>query len=279
MGTCKHCGQQAGFFRFAHNECHRRYENGKTKILDLIEQSLTSSSRIDSLPEQIKKVAADSFIGAQEQHDLAVIGWEKAVYNAIEDDVLSETAERRLIELKNCMSLSETELNKNGAYTRATQSGIVRNLLNDVIPERVQIGGNLSVNLQKGEKVVWIFNDTKFFQDRTYRHYEGGSHGMSVRVAKGFYLRSSSFRGYPIDTTERVLVDSGSLIVTNSNVYFSGTEKAFRIPYYKILSFHPFKNGIEVLRNSATAKPLFFLLHDAHFAYNVLTNLARISSD
>ena len=278
LGKCIYCHNDVGFFGVYHRECHQTYENGKKQIMDLIVESLAGPSAIDRIPEQISTIGADSFISIEEQHDLAVCGWEKAVDSALEHDVISEAEERNLIEFEKRMSLSIEELNRNGAHRRAAQSGLIRDLLNDVIRDRVDIVGDLP-NLQKGEKVVWMF-DASYFQDRTHRHYEGASLGFSVRIAKGFYMRSGAFRGDPIDTTERALVDRGNIIATNKNLHFSGQHgHDLRIPYSKILAFRPFSNGIAVIRDARTAKPLIFEIDDAAFAYNVLTNLARISSN
>jgi hypothetical protein len=79
-----------------------------------------------------------------------------------------------------------------------------------------------------------------------------------------------------IDRTERIHVDTGLVVATSKHIYFTGPKKAFRVPYVKIVSFHPFSNGIGIIRDAATAKPQFFITHDGWFTYNLVTNLARL---
>jgi hypothetical protein len=99
---------------------------------------------------------------------------------------------------------------------------------------------------------------------------------MSFRVAKGVYFRTSSFRGHPVETTERVHVDTGIMAVTTKHVYFGGNQKNFRINFDKIVSFIPFSNGVGIQRDAATAKPQFLMTGDGWFTYNLLTNIANI---
>ena len=74
-----------------------------------------------------------------------------------------------------------------------------------------------------------------------------------------------------IDRTERVHVDTGLVAVTTKQIYFSGADTAFRIPYPKIVSFEPFSNGLGILKDGASAKPQVFVTHDGWFTYNLVT--------
>src|SRR5436309_2915272 len=80
------------------------------------------------------------------------------------------------------------------------------------IPHRVTLAGDVSINFQRGEQVAWAFPQSPYYEDKTRRQYVGGSQGVSVRVAKGLYFRTSAFHGRPIDTTERVHVDTGTVV-------------------------------------------------------------------
>jgi hypothetical protein len=275
MGACKYCGQPAGLFRKEHAECQKRHEKGRQAIIDLIAQSLSSSSSVHALQEQIRKIAENSFIGPREQRELAATGWVEAVNRGLEDDVLSEGEERRLVELKNSMSLSADDVDEQ-AFSRLTKSRIIRSLLNNIVPKVEVVQGNVRVILRNRESIVWIF-DSKYWQDKTRRHYEGLSLGLSIRVEKGLYYRIGAFKGYPVDNIQRKHIDDGKLIVTNKSIYFDGSNTSLMIPYSKILSFHPLTNRIAVFPSSANAKPFLFDVDDVWFAYNLLTNLARLT--
>jgi hypothetical protein len=152
----------------------------------------------------------------------------------------------------------------------------LRDLLNGVIPNRMRFDGNLPLNLQKGEQVVWAFEQVDYLEEKTRRQYVGGSRGISVRVVKGVYYHFGGFRGHAIDRTERVHVDTGLVAITTKQIYFAGAKKAFRIPYTKIVSFEPYSNGVGIMRDAASAKPQLLVTHAGWFTYNLVTNLARL---
>jgi hypothetical protein len=54
--------------------------------------------------------------------------------------------------------------------------------------------GNLPFVFQKDEKLIWVFQNVEFYEEHTRTEYQGGSIGGSVRIARGFYLRTSAFR-------------------------------------------------------------------------------------
>jgi hypothetical protein len=150
------------------------------------------------------------------------------------------------------------------------KSAVPRDLMQGVIRKRMRFDGNLPLNFQKGEQVVWAFDQVDYLEKRTRRQYVGGSRGVSVRVMKGVYYHVDGFKGQAIDRNERIHVDTGLVAVTTKQIYFSGTKKAFRIPYAKIVSFEPSRNGLGIMRDSVSAKPQIFVTHDGWFTYNLV---------
>jgi len=99
---------------------------------------------------------------------------------------------------------------------------------------------------------------------------------MSVRVAKGLYYRTGSFRGNPIVTSEATHAGTGILGITTKHIYFAGGQKAFRVPYQKIVSFTPYSDGFGLQRDAQTAKPQSFVVGDGWFVYNLVVNLSKL---
>ena len=157
------------------------------------------------------------------------------------------------------------------------QAGVLRDLLEGKITKRIDVTGELPFNLQKSEELVWAFNGVKYFEVRSRTSYSGGYSGVSVRVAKGLYYRTGSFRGSPSVTSEAIQVDTGVLGVTTKHIYFSGSQKSFRVPYQKIVSFIPYNDGFGLQRDAQTAKPQSFVVGDGWFVYNLVANLAKLS--
>ena len=275
MSDCTFCGKPAGFFHNKHHECAEKYESGRRQITHLIFESPSSMASIGSTANRVIEIAQQSFISESERRDLSLAAWSSAVDNALDHGVLSEEVEKRLVDLKEGLSLSSGDLLRTDAWDRITKSAVLRDLMTGVIPHRRKVDGSLPFNFQKGEGVVWAFDRVDYLEDRTRREYVGGSRGVSVRVMKGVYYHVGGFKGRAIDRTERVHVDTGMVAVTTKQIYFGGSKKAFRIPYGKIVSFEPFTNGLGIMRDSVSAKPQIFVTHDGWFTFNLVTNLAR----
>jgi hypothetical protein len=127
------------------------------------------------------------------------------------------------------------------------------------VPERMAIQGHVPFNLQKTEKLIWVFQNVDYYEQKTRREYVGGSRGVSVRIAKRVYYRVGAFKGHRVERTETVHAATDLLGVTNKHIYFAGDAKSFRIRHDKIVSFEPYSDGIGVQRDAATAKPQLFV--------------------
>lgn len=274
MGNCIHCGKSAGLFRSKHEDCAKKYEEGKDWVLATITE-FSASSKLDLLPSRINELCENAYIPNSEKNELLVKGWTSVVDGFLNDSVLDEAEEKQLLELQNSLSLSREELDKEGAYSRIAKAAVLRDLLNGVIPQRIKIEGSLPINFQKNEKIVWAFPNVDYLEDKTRRHYEGGSQGVSVRIMKGVYYRVGAFKGHAVNRTERVHADTGWLVITDKHIYFAGRLKSMRVTYSKVISFQPFSDGFGLIRDAANAKSQIFVTGDGWFAYNLVTNLAQ----
>lgn len=283
MGNCKYCGKPVGFLRSKHPECeekHRQRElviqDGQRRIVAEILSALKGSANFDELEKKISEIEQSSFVPSSEHKALLIKGWESSVEQFLEDGILDVKEEERLVKFQEHFSLSEFELNEKGALSKTVKAAVLRDVLNGIIPQRMSVDGNLPINFQKGEQVVWAFPKSMYLEDKIRRKFVGGSQGVSLRVMKGVYYRVGAFKGHAVESTERVHIDTGWVVVTNKNLYFAGPKKSVRVPYTKIVSFEPFSNGIGVMRDATTAKPQIFVTGDGWFVYNLITNLAKL---
>jgi hypothetical protein len=211
-------------------------------------------------------------------HEIVAAAWESALCDALEDNVLTPEEEHALIEFRDRFNLSSEELDRKGSYSKLVKAAVLRELFEGKIPERVHVRGSIPFNLKRGETIVWVFNNVQYYECRARRTYVGGYGGLSVRVAKGVYLKGGAFRGNPVVTTQTMLVDQGTLAATKNHLYFQGPRKSFRVPYDKITSFTPYADGIGIQRDAPSARPQSFLTGDGWFAYNLIANLARLAA-
>ena len=283
MGNCKYCGQPAGFLRAKHAECEEQYqererliERGRQQIADEVLCAIKGSDSFDALENKIVEIEKSSMVPYSYRKALLIKGWENSVEQFLEDGILDAEEEKRLVEFKNRFELTPSELDGNGALTKTAKAATIRDILNGIVPSRMSVDGNLPINFQKGEQVVWAFSDSKYLEDKIRRQFVGGYQVVSVRVMKGVYYRVGAFKGHAVEQTERVHIDTGWVVITNKNIYFAGTRKSIRLPYAKIISFEPFSDGVGVMRDAASAKPQIFVTGDGWFTYNLVTNLSQL---
>ena len=283
MGNCTYCGNPAGFFRSKHAECEQQHqqrqrviERGKERIKTEACRVIKSTEGFSELEKTISEMEGVSTFSNAERKEILIKAWETSVEQFLEDGILDETEEKRLVEFKNHFVLSQSDLDKNGALTKTAKAAVLRDVMNGVLPQRVNVDGNININFQKNEQLVWVFPTSDYLEDKTKRQYVGESRGVSVRVMKGVYYRVGAFKGQTIDRTERTHLDTGLVVCTNKNIYFSGQNKSLRVPYSKVVSFLPFSDGFGILRDTATAKPQIFVTGDGWFAYNLVSNLAQL---
>lgn len=285
MGNCKYCGKPAGLLRSSHAECHERQlkrervaQGGRQRISVEVLRAIQGSASFDELETAISEIERSSFIASAERSALLLKGWEKAVEQFLEDGLLDPNEEHRLVEFQERFALSQSDLDRSGSLTRVAKAGVLRDVVNGRLPQRMSFSEPLPINLQKGEQPIWAFAGSNYLEDKTRRQMVGGSHGMSIRLAKGVYYRVSAFKGEAVERTERTHVDTGIVVATNKSIYFAGPKKSLRLPYEKIVSFQRFSDGVGVTRDAVTAKPQFFVTGDGWFTYNLVTNLAQMAN-
>jgi hypothetical protein len=274
MGACQYCGLKAGLFRSEHVECEAKHSDALNAIAEVSRDAAMGTASLVDVATTVRDTAT-AFVSPAEVKASYIQGFEMAVGAFLNDGILDASEEEHILAFLNAIHLTSTEVDVRGAYSRVVKSAVLRDLLNGKVPTRVQVTG-LTLNLQKGEQIIWHFPGVRYFEDKTRKQYVGSSSGVSIRIARGVYYRFGEFRGHPVEHTERVHVDDGALTVTTKQLYFVGPRKSFRIRHDKIVSFIPFSDGVGVVRDAATAKPQIFVTGDGWFSYNLLTNVAQL---
>ena len=276
MGDCTYCGKSAGILNKEHKECRHTFDAGSQHMTALVSSTILQGKPLDTLESELEDIARSHFIDASQTRGYLIKGWELAAHLALDDHLLSKEEESRLVALQDRYSLSQEELNKEGAYMQVGKAAVLRDLSEGKMPNRLKVEGNLPFIFHKDEQLVWLFQRVEYWELKTRREYVGSSFGVSARVAKGLYVRSSSFRGHPVETTGMEPLDTGKLAVTDKSIYFAGSVKDVRIPYNKMVTLEGWTTkGIIICRDASTAKPQGFLTGDGWFTANLLSTLAR----
>jgi len=277
MGNCTICSQPAGFLKKQHKECVEKLNNGINEIINTTKEFVISSEDTKKLDEKISSIAIDCFIPKNLIQELILKGWEQAVEIAFEDNVLTKEEEENLFNFATAHSFDLDDLNKNVYYLKVVKGAILREIIEGIIPERVNTSSGLPFNFKKDEKIIWVFQNVDYYELKTKRQYVGGYQGVSVKIAKGLYYRTGGFKGHPVESLETMHIDNGLIAITNEHLYFSGDFKSFRINYNKIISCKPYSDGIEIQRDASTAKPQSFKTGDGWFTYNLVMNLSKLN--
>ena len=242
--------KSSGIFKNKHPECDEKHSRALSGVETFLDEALQDKVFADTAQERLKEIAGQGFLDQNEIRQALIHGWELRALHFLDDNLLEESEETKLMNLFNSFSLTQNELDQNGIYSKVAKAALLRDIMNGRLPGRVEIDGQLPVNIQKTEKPIWVFHGVGYFEDKTRTHFVGASQGVSMRIAKGLYYRVGSFKGSPVSTTERVQVDAGSLVITNKTVYFTGKSKAVKIPFTKIISFFPYSDGVGLMRDA-----------------------------
>ena len=207
------------------------------------------------------------------------VAWGRAVDEALEDGLLSQDEEDSLGRFMQHFDLSQSQLDDHGRYTKLVQAGVLRDVMEGHLPNRMDFGSRMPFNLMKSEDMIWVFEDAKYYKTKTEREFRGSSMGVSVRVASGVYLRPSQFRGRSHSREVTIHADTGRLGVTTKHLYFHGERERFRVRHDKIVSFEPFTDGLGIMRDNLRAKPETFGVADDEgwFIYNLVTNINNLT--
>ncbi|MFA6058608.1 MAG: hypothetical protein WC756_10455 [Taibaiella sp.] len=272
--TCTYCGNKLFFFNKYHDKCKDKHDEGVEKIIGEL-TPLSNLNRFEALENKIIALEKEHLISDKDRRAIVLKAWEKGTEYVIANSKHDELENFSLENFMSRFSITTQELNKNGLLTKSAQFEILHGIQNGKLPD-VNSGEITQINFQKNEKIVWLFRNIDYYEDKLKRQYVRGSRGVSMRIAKGLSYRIGGSVGHSVNVINRVFVSNGHLIVTNKNIYFTSSSKSLRLPYSKIVSFEIYEDGIGVIRDARTAKPQIFVTKEGRFTYDLITSLARL---
>lgn len=285
---CKECSQAAAQAR--QQEAQRRRQEAEARrqaqqAAEMQARQAAAQAQADAVNAAQGQLALDELhqrltaAGQQgltpQAHQEALIGgMNRALDNAFADHLLSDAEENALRAYME--RFVPHSLAKDQAVTKLNQGHILRLVCDGEVPD-INFNGRIPFNLQKAEKLIYIFNDVEYYERTTRTRRRGTSHGVSIRLAKGLYYSPRQFSSQTEEWQETVHRDTGQLGFTNKYIYFRGNETAFRRAYNKIVAIEPEYQGISYVPDLARAKPQIFKIGDTWFPYNLAVNLAQNS--
>jgi hypothetical protein len=278
MGRCVFCGEAAGWFKDRHPACDERHVTGLGLADQFAREALEDDANLPAIRAGLDELKSSHWVDDNARRSALVRAWSDGVERFADDGIVTPDEERLLKRFGETFGLDQTALDQYGAFSRLVKSLVLRDLQEGVVDRRFDASGMTRINFQRGERVAWVFSDVTLLQQKTRTEYVGGSTGVSVRVAKGVYLRSSAYRGRPVERTETVPADKGLAAFTDRHLYFAGASTAWRMPWGKILSMTPYSDGIGVIKDGANSKQQTLVLGDGVFAFNLARALSELAS-
>ena len=209
-------------------------------------------------------------LGQGEANRLLIRAWEAAVEGTLEDGLLSLDEENALVKYAGYFSLTQQNLDRDGAQTSLVQAAVIQDVTQGIVPQRQRVSGHVPFTLMKSEQLVWVIQGVDYLEMVVRRERQGTSHGLSIRVARGLYYRPSTFRSRPTLWEETVHADTGLLDLTTKHLYFSGSRKKFRVRYDRIVSLDLYEDGFGIMQDAQTAQPQTFGTGEGWFAHHWL---------
>jgi hypothetical protein len=276
MGMCIYCGKDAGWFKTAHEQCESKHSSCLEDISRRATDAIVSGGSLDDLKTSTEQIAKDCFVADAEYRNAVITAWEMAAKHFLDDGNLDRDEESRIVEYQRAFAIDENDANRSGYLMQLAKAGILRDVAEGKTPTRAEFAGDFRFKLEKIETPIFAFHNVSYYELKTRRHIEGVSHGVSLRIAEGVYYRVGEFKGYPVETSQNVLIDTGTMLITDRNLYFGGPVKSQKLGYLKVLSLIPFSDGVGVQMNTASATTKTFVTGDGWFTYNLLANLCGI---
>lgn len=276
MGNCEYCGEPVGLFRSIHKECAAQRDRAR-KDIDLAFQNVMLVERPPAPPTFraiIEKLGNDAQLTPNELRAKVLSGLVIALDAALTDFNLSENELGRFNTIVDAFALDAAAFDEAGIKQKLVQALILKDLSEGRPSTRVQLSTPLPIALKRGEAIQWLFNNVTLREPRTSYHYQGGSHGVSIRLMKGVSYRVGSHRGQRISTTEVVTVGSGSMAVSTNAVYFMAGASSKKVSLSGMVSVDAFDDGVIV--TPSRGKQQIYLMSDSLFAANLILKSAAL---
>lgn len=276
MADCEYCGKPAGLMRSVHKECAARRDQALTDI-DLAFRNMMIVERTPTpamFRAIVEKLAADARLDQAGLQRRILSGLRVALDTALSDFELSSSEMNRFQSMMDAFDLEAAALDAAGIKERLVKSLVLKDLSEGRVSTRVTLESSLPVVLKRGESIQWIFNNVSLREQRTRISYEGGSHGVSLRIMKGVSYRVGAHKGNRVENVEMVTVGDGDLAISTSAVYFLCPPKSKRTTLTSIVSVDTYDDGIVV--TPSRGKPQIYLLNDPLFAANLILKISAL---
>ena len=273
MGQCVFCNSRV-WFGDEHGRCRKEYERWKDGASRRIAAVCLSNQSLTQVDGVVASGPLGQSLGPNLKADVLLAGWERAVADAADDHVLTPDERKALAAYLQQFNVRGMDWNRHRAHSRFLGMMLLSYVQGGLVP-RFETDTRLPFNLMKSEAMLFPVGGCAYWKTNVRKEYRGGSMGMSIRVARGVYIRPGAHRGRTVSSEHFEPVDEGLLGLTTKHLYFKG-QSSFRVRLDKIVSFEPFADGVGFMRDTARALPESFQMHEVE-AYVIMNLIEAVS--
>jgi hypothetical protein len=190
-----------------------------------------------------------ALISAKDRRRLGEAAFVQYATSALADDHLTEDEEDALGAVAGAVGFTQDDFDRHALSARLQIAK-----LND---GRLPVVEQPHLITKRGE-LVHLEITARLMKEVAVRQWQGGSQGVSFRIAKGVRYRVGSMRGHMVTVgTQLQVADEGVLAITNQRVAFLGARKTIDMPYTKVIGLHLYADGVSFSLSNRQNAPLF----------------------
>ena len=232
----------------------RLKQYGKTFVFHIIDTAVQNKA-FSQLQEHIDWIADLYEFDNETIQQFAFEYWKQFSDNALKKGILAECDEYLIDHLS---VLFNFDLSKDGyceQNIKIVKGALLRDVTNGIIPHRIANLSDLEfpISFHKNETVIWPVKGQVPAYEEVIHHKNG------------------------IKNTEQRFLGNGKVVITNKNIYWVNSSQNRVIQANKIATVERYSDGITIIKNGVTARPLTLELEDSNFYYKLFLNLKRIS--
>lgn len=262
MARCPYCGEPAGLFRPSHKSCQARHAEAIKLVESVSQRAALQASDLAALEKQVRDTARSGWMSGDDLRKALVGGAEQALASRETGDepdrpyaLITHDQEAALARFLKQFNLAvQPDLEPGGWAVRLALELTIRDVLEGELPRHFSPIGLPMFNLAAGESVVWAVTGAELLEEKTVRSAAGYYGGPSFRVARGVYWRMGGFRAHPISHTEVAVADKGVAAFGTVSFYFGGSKRDLRVPWARVVAFHPYSDGFALTRDGGSGK-------------------------
>jgi hypothetical protein len=229
--------------------------------------------KIDSIEkENLEKLKSDLLIPERIVKELhqenAKEVYQKFIEDAIEDYSLSPAEEQDLERISKNLGIDTQFIEKKRQTLEKYK--LYWQIENADLPEL-----SSQINLQKAETLHFQSYVKWLEQRRVTKRINYGGPTARIKIMKGVYYRAGSINVQKVSEDIWQTIDAGDLYLTNKRLIFMGAKGNKTIPISKILDFKPYKNGVDIQKDSGKSPFLEFGNNIDIFSM-ILARLSRV---